>query len=71
MSVDTCIIFAVSLATRTPCNTSNRDVGLRARFSCLRFTLTITLGGSTAHLLVHTERVLRVWVHGARVKSRV
>lgn len=39
--------------------------------SCLCFILTITLGGSATHLLVHTERVLRVWVHGARVKSRV
>lgn len=51
------------------------EVGLRAPDTfvilCLCLTLTITLGGSATHLLVHAERVLRVWVHGARVKSRV
>lgn len=33
--------------------------------------LTITLGGTSTHLLVHAKGVLGVWVHSTRMESRV
>lgn len=37
----------------------------------VRVILTIALGGTSTHLLVHAKGVLGVWVHRARMESGV